>query len=207
VQTHFSQEDWIDFARGVQCTRGPELQAHLDRCAECQKTAALWKSVAVKTSQESRFQPPRDAVQNAKAAFVLRGLHVRGSWPLRFAQIILDSAFAPAVAGVRSGDSQSRHLVLGAETMRIELIMEPIAGIHTHSVAITGQIIDDSQAAGALSGSRVLLAQNTDIVEMATASKNGEFFLNGRSDLPGWLVVDIEGKNPVAARLPLALQY
>ena len=101
---HFSEEDWVDFAR----RQGSEeqkarLARHLDTgCARCTPTLHFWQAVVGLAGQEASYRPPEGLVGQARAEFALRRPERLLGRVARSASLVFDSFRQPLPAGVRT---------------------------------------------------------------------------------------------------------
>src|ERR1700730_2535049 len=68
---HFGTEEWIDFVNQVVSPKKKqEMDKHLQEgCRSCSKTVSVWKGVRRAAKSETNYQPPKDQVRIAAAAF------------------------------------------------------------------------------------------------------------------------------------------
>jgi hypothetical protein len=137
---HFEDEAWIGFAlRLVPEDRAAQMQAHLDDgCAACGQTHKLWALVAEIAARESRFEPPQDLVDAAKAAFPLVQKLSLLPYIARPAQMTFDSSRGPVPAGLRGSGARGRHLLYETDDFVIDLRLERE---EERRIALTGQIV------------------------------------------------------------------
>src|SRR5262249_19751763 len=102
--THFSLEDWADFARErASGDAVAKMQGHLDEgCAECARILAMWRSVLQVASREPAFRVPESAVRCVKALYHVSRPEKLESLPLRLARLVFSSFAEPLREGVRS---------------------------------------------------------------------------------------------------------
>src|SRR5262247_663463 len=97
---HFTDEIWLDFARGLLPSPKMELlQRHLDEgCETCKGVCNIWKAVVQVVSREINHEPAESAVRIAKAAFpdTRRAKLLPGQ--AKMARLLFDSFRDPATA-------------------------------------------------------------------------------------------------------------
>lgn len=201
MDNHFKQQEWIDYVRGVlRPDRAGILASHLrEGCTHCSQTVGVWRNVALQSQREPLYQPPERAVQEAKALFQLHHLPLRG-WPVRLAEILYDSMLQPAPAGVRSSNTAGRLLVSHADGLRIEVSLTLDAA--QDEVSLCGQIFDPANPKADFTGTQVILIQDHADSQDTETGRYGEFSLYGKPDRAGWLVMDVEGRKPIAVTVP-----
>ena len=71
---HFSEEEWVDFVRGVDVsTVKREIETHLSSaCRECKAAFDLWESVVRLAAKENDYAPPDNLIRLVKAQSLLR---------------------------------------------------------------------------------------------------------------------------------------
>src|SRR5882724_8774883 len=73
VQTHFEDNIWIDFVRGLPADGEERLRAHLDKgCSQCLETQANWTRVVEVARREASYEAPEATVRLVKSAFEFR---------------------------------------------------------------------------------------------------------------------------------------
>lgn len=117
---------------------------------------------------------------------------------MRFAQLMLDSAMTPALAGFRSGPAHQRQLAYRVDDLSIEV---SVGAGQDGNLAITGQLMSNADD-GVFGESRVLLVHDSAVMQEATASEFGEFVMDALAGLTYWLVFEVPGRDPVALPLP-----
>lgn len=171
--THFSPAEWVDFARGLlPPTEAAAIEAHLsNRCEECLKSMSVWKAVLESLSEEQRYVPPDEVVQQVLAAYAV---HKPWGWlhaVARNAKLVFDSLSQPVPAFVRSSTSSSRRLVHEAEPFVIDLRLENVR----ENLFLIGQILNSERPTEGLYGVDILLVDGEDLVARTKASTSGEF--------------------------------
>src|SRR5260370_35662777 len=70
--THFTTEEWIDFANGLVAIRKrKEMDRHLEEgCSRCKKALSLWQKVRQTAKSAADYEPPEHVVRIAKAGFM-----------------------------------------------------------------------------------------------------------------------------------------
>jgi anti-sigma factor RsiW len=67
--SHFSNEIWVDFVRGVlPSNEAKEIDRHLDDCPKCRQAYETWQAVA-DVARKDANHPSQDNIRRAKALF------------------------------------------------------------------------------------------------------------------------------------------
>jgi hypothetical protein len=175
---HFSIDQWIDFARGiVPQEQTASMQEHLDRgCIRCVKTLEAWRQIVNFPNREKNFEPPSWSIQMAKTSFILHKTFTakqnRGK-KFEIARLLFDSAFQPAVAGVRGTASVVRQLLYRSGSVCIDMRLQPRPG--SHSMVLIGQLLDSAKPDHGLGGIPVSLLCKGDTLSQSRTNNVGEF--------------------------------
>ena len=140
--THFTIEEWIDLVnQAVSPSQKLAMERHLeDGCQRCAKTASQWQRVRRAAGAEAIYQPPPEAVRNAKAAFAgSKWARERKAAGGEF-EVLFDSFLQPALEGVRSAGAGTRRMLYRADLFQVDLQIEAQSG--GRRVAVTGQLLD-----------------------------------------------------------------
>ena len=144
--THFTTEDWIDFANeAVAKSKRQEMERHLgEGCPRCKKVVSLWQKVQRTAKSAAQCEPPENTVRIAKAGFA--GARIGGK-PARvpgLVEVLFDSFLRPVVEGARSTGSEAglgmRQMLYRAEPYQIDLQIEAKPG--ANRLIVTGQLLD-----------------------------------------------------------------
>lgn len=193
--SHFSEADWVDFARGL--LPQPEataLESHArNDCEECRQSMTLWRTILECLSQETQYVPPGQTVQDVQAAYaVLRPWR----WLIEVArrtELIFDSFRQPTTAFVRGPAPPSRRLVHEAEPFIIDLRLESVRD----RLYLIGQILNSEKPDQAMYGVDILLLEGEDLVARTKASSSGEFELQCDRDRALRLFINIRGHRAI----------
>jgi hypothetical protein len=171
---HFDAGDWSDFARGlIDGPRAGEMESHLNTCVACQRTANLFRQVAVTARRDRELSPPDHLVRWARALFSTGdAAHASGRL---IAHLVYDSLAAPELAGVRAQSRISRHLLYEAGPFGLDLRLEYERG--SSRVTLVGQLLDREQPQRSLSDVSVQLVRGRTQVSRARCNQFGEFQL------------------------------
>jgi len=200
--THYSLEEWSDFAR----KRAPEaavvqMQRHLDEgCAACAQVLAIWRSVLEVASRETGFQMPEPGVHCAKALFRIARPERAGSLPVRWARLVFSSAAEPLREGVRSAGASTSRLMFEEGDYLLDLHIKPEGepGI----VSVAGQILDRAESLRVYANSSVAVLRQMAELARTTTNDLGEFQLEFPPDDNLMLTVNLEGKTVLVSALP-----
>jgi hypothetical protein len=199
--THFSLEEWSDFAR----KRAPhslieQMQRHLDDgCDSCARVLTLWSSVLEVASRETGFQLPESGTRLAKALYGIPR-HLRESLTLRLARLVFSSSAQPLCQGVRGAETATSHMLFEEGNYLLDLHLKPDA--ERNLVSVAGQILDRADSDRLYGNQPVsILRQN---VELARTSTNefGEFQLEFGPGEGILLAVRLEGDSVLVSALP-----
>lgn len=196
---HFSEQIWADYVRRVaQPKTSQEVEAHLtSKCADCTRSYGIWKKVYAVATNEPSLTPPDNAVRMGKLEFSARQLPQPR--PCIMATLVFDSLNQPLTAGVRSGPSDSRHLMFDAEGTTVTLVLD--TQTQPGTISLVGQVVDKSGAKIAPRQAEVILLTET-FQPLAEASSNefGEFQMEFKAQSRLRLTVEIAGHKSI--RIP-----
>jgi hypothetical protein len=177
ARDHFSEEDWLDFARAQSGETGTALERHLATgCASCVATLRFWQSVLSLAGREATYTPPDAAVRQARARFAFerpKGLVARAA---ETAALVFDSFRQPLAAGVRAAGPSPRQMLYKAGSYVVRLRVEPANA--SERLSIVGQIVDDADPARKLSDLAVLVLSGKETVDRTLTNHLGEFALD-----------------------------
>jgi hypothetical protein len=176
---HGSEEDCVDFVRGQASSEATSrLQQHLGTgCRRCARAVRLWKAVFGAAGQEPSFEPPDEAVRQARGAFALRPPQPRLAASLAAGVALLFDSFRekPAFGGVRSASRAPRQLHYKAGRNTIRLRLEPAED--SERLFLVGQIVDDLDPRGPLKDIAVLALDGHRTLDRTLTNEMGEFVL------------------------------
>jgi hypothetical protein len=204
LMRHYTQEQWIDFARNViEGSARDRMQSHLNSgCAQCSKELGLWQRLYRVAQRTSEYQPSEGALRSVGNAFVeqraARAVEPRAP-KAAVVELLFDSFRAPALAGVRSSGNQSRQLLYGSATYRIDVRIEP--QIDTEKVVLIGQILNISDPKERLAAVPVTLWKGRKILAESVTNDQGEFQIESEMGSSFRLTITLPGQREVS--LPL----
>ncbi len=175
---HFSIDEWIDFARGVdRREKSAKMREHLDQgCSQCSKTLGTWRHMVNFANQERGFAPPAYALQAVKTSFILHqtfsAKENRGK-KFEMARLVFDSALNPITVGVRGTASVVRQLLYRSGSLCIDMRMQPKPG--SQSVVLLGQVLDSAKPDQGIGGIPVRLLCKGDTLSQSRTNDVGEF--------------------------------
>ena len=172
---HFGAAEWIDFVNGVvDPAQKTALQKHLgEGCQVCGAEVAWWDRIRQITAREKDYQPPKEIVHMAKAAYSASGWARDPKAGKGVIELLFDSFRAPLVAGVRSVGSAPRRMLYAADDLKIDLQVEPQAEGQT--VILTGQLLDLRQRSAAVRDMKVTLSNGRGRTIETRTNEFGEF--------------------------------
>lgn len=200
--THYSLEEWADFARVRASGETVALmQSHLDQgCAACSEVLKMWRSVLQVAGREAGFEAPASGVRCAKTMFHLARPERVESLPIRLARLVFSSFAEPLREGVRSSEASACHLLFEEGNWLLDLHVKPQA--ERHVVSLAGQILEREQSEPAYSGNTVAVMREKDELARTTTNEFGEFQLEFRPGGDLLLTVILEGKSVLVSALP-----
>ena len=121
---HFSEEAWLDFARGQAAQATEAMARHLAApCLRCADSLRLWRAAVDHAPALPAYLPPEGAVRAVKASFAALRPAPAPSRAARAAALVFDSLRQPALAGVRAAGTSARQMMyrFGPYLVRISL--------------------------------------------------------------------------------------
>jgi hypothetical protein len=172
---HFGAAEWIDFVNGVvEPAHKTAMQKHLgERCQVCEAEVARWGRIRQVTAREKDYQPPKEIVHMAKAAYSASGWARDRKAGKGVVELLFDSFRQPLVAGVRSVGSAPRRMLYAADDLKIDLQVEPQAEGQT--IIVTGQLLDSRQPGAVVRDMKVTLSNGRGRTIEARTNEFGEF--------------------------------
>lgn len=169
------------------------IKQHLDTgCDSCSKEKNVWSKVAAFAKTESKYEPPQNVVNMAKA--LVQAPKAERKLALReIAQLVYDSFAAPELVGVRSaGGVGSRQLLYRAGEVMIDVRFEENEG--SERFALTGQVFRDSESKVGMTRVPISLISGKDELVRTSTNQFGEFYLEHESakDLHVSLEISVE---------------
>jgi hypothetical protein len=173
--THFTTEDWIDFANQViSPSKKQAMEKHLGQgCKRCAKALSTWQRVRQMAATEPKYQPPEGSVRMAKAAWTGAGLGRKKAHAGSLIEVLFDSFLQPLTAGARSGASGSRQMLYRADPYEVHVNIE--AKSEGGRVVITGQLQDFRHPQVPCSELPVTISNLRGHVVQALTNQSGEF--------------------------------
>jgi hypothetical protein len=198
---HYSEEQWVDFARNaVESSVKEKMQSHLDTgCAKCSQEVAMWQHLHQVAQRTSNDQPSEGSLRIVKSAFASQWPAKRRAPRAAIVELLFDSFRTPALAGVRSSAGRSRQLLYGTATYRIDVRMEP--QIDSEKVVLIGQILNSVDPKERLADVPVSLWKGRKMLAVSTTNHQGEFQIECEMDSSFRLMITLPGQREVS--LPL----
>jgi hypothetical protein len=171
---HFAAVDWIDFVNHVAHPHSEmAMQKHLaEGCESCAAELERWKRIQQVAGRESRYQPPRELVHMAKAAFSGSAWARDRKDAKGTIELLFDSFRQPLLAGVRATTSAPRRMLYLVDRLEIDLQVESQAEGRT--IVVTGQLLDLRHPA-AVRDLRVTLSNLRGRTVETSTNEFGEF--------------------------------
>jgi hypothetical protein len=186
LSQHFSDQRWVDFARGVgTIDANNRIKAHLAvECGECKISQKRWREVARLAAAEATYDPPDNLVHLVKVGFSHKATPEPQKWTL--ANLIFDSFAQPLPAGIRSGASNASapgvggvrvwQMVHEAEGLTVDLRFSHRT--QSKAVQLVGQVFDKHATRPLQQSAFVELSTDEGQVVAATVvSPLGEFHI------------------------------
>ncbi len=190
--SHFTTEDWADFARGLaSADQKTAMQMHLDKgCGKCAGVLRLWQEILVLAARESSYQPPESAVRNIKASYVLEGNRKALPRGAQIAKLIFDSFRQPLPEGIRNIGPRARQLLYRAGKFAIDLRLDS----GPDRASLVGQVMDSTRPDQGVADVPVTLFKSRTRVLKTVTNRLGEFHfeLEDPNGLRVWIGVDQE---------------
>jgi len=147
------------------------METHLrEGCPDCVEAHRLWQGMATFADAERAITPPEHAIRVAKSYFTHQ--HKRSFASAVMATLLFDSLQA-VPAGVRAAAVNSRHLLFGAQSLAIDLHIDPASRPGWFQIA--GQIIDKSSPDGPFARAVVAVIEGDLTTDRFETNEFGEF--------------------------------
>jgi hypothetical protein len=198
--THYSLEQWVDFARNVVGEdEKRKMENHLKTgCVRCSKELGMWQRLHQVAQRESAYRPPDGTLRTANASFAGQIVR-RASAKAGVASLLFDSFRSPLLAGTRSTGTASRQVLYGAGTYRIDVRIEP--KMDSEKVILIGQVLNSASPDERLPELPVTLFKGRKVLAESTTSQFGEFQIECELEGGFRLTVMLPGRTEVT--LPL----
>jgi len=136
---HYLTEELVDFVT-LQATaeETARIRQHLDAgCKKCSAAQNLWSRI-LRTASRETLLPPASAIQHVQQAFAIVAETRRPKRAALIPRLVFDSAWQPAMAGVRSGADTPQRVLYKTRSVSIEMHLEPVP--RSEQVNIAGQV-------------------------------------------------------------------
>ena len=136
---HYSTEELVDFVT-LQATAddSARIRQHLDAgCKKCSAGQNLWSRV-LRTASRETLLPPASAIQHVQQAFAIVAETRRPKRAALIPRLVFDSAWQPAMVGVRSGTDTPQRVLYKTRSVSIEMHLEPVP--RSEQINIAGQV-------------------------------------------------------------------
>jgi hypothetical protein len=201
--THFSPEEWADFARQhVAPELEGRMQEHLESgCELCVQTLQTWLGVLEVASALNIYSPPESAVRFVKALYSALPPQRIGHLRLEVSRLIFPSGEIPLLEGMRSGEGARRHFLFQRDNLLLDVHIEtrPESG----AVSLAGQILNPVESKSPLGSRPVSLLAETSEIARTMTNQFGEFHLEFQPAEDLMLVVNLENEAMLVTPLPV----
>lgn len=172
---HFSSVEWIDLVNHVlDPSREVVMQKHLEGgCESCAVELARWGRLRQFAVREKDYQPPKDVVHMAKAAFSASGWAQKRMPAKGIMELLFDSFRQPLAAGVRSVGTAPRRMLYAVDDLKIDVQVESQADGQT--IVVTGQLLDLRQPGAVARDMKVTLSNGHGRAVEVRTNEFGEF--------------------------------
>lgn len=172
---HFSSVEWIDHVNHVlDPSRESVIEKHLERgCESCAAELARWGRLSQFAAREKDYQPPKEAVHMAKAAFFISGWAQKRAPAKGIIELLFDSFRQPLPAGVRSVGTAPRRMLYAADDLKIDIQVESQSDGQT--IVVTGQLLDLRQPGAVARDMKVILSNGRGRTVEVRTNEFGEF--------------------------------
>jgi len=172
MMKHYTSEEWLDLARGVAAPENvSEMQKHRADCASCKGIAKEMNRLFDMSRREASYEPPQEAVRNAKASMAMQRVVSAPATQRYFLQAVFDSALQPLQAGVR-GAVTARQLLYQKENCCIDLRLEMKPGSR---VEMIGQVLDSGAIGRGMNEIPVTLQKGAELLARTVTNHFCEF--------------------------------
>lgn len=198
---HLSDEEWVDFVRGIGDAPPARLRHLEDGCEPCSQGQRVWRAVSAVAAREAAYDPPPAVLRQAEGHYALygaKGLLKRAS---RAAALLFDSVQQPLAFGMRSSAPSARLLLYGKAGRVLKLRV--LSQIDSEALSLVGQVVDEVEPARKLSDLPVLVQSGRRTVNQTLTNQSGEFALELEPAGSLRLVVGMPGADAIIVALPV----
>jgi hypothetical protein len=174
VADHFSQEDWVDFVRGVAALAPRcDIQRHLDaNCHDCMVQRDMWQALVDLARADAECAAPPSAVRNALAYYSIQKPAGPVARAVEAIRVLFDSALVPAAIGVRSAMGSRRKVLYAVGDLLVDVQIEMRPLLRT---TLVGQVTAPKGFEAHAEGVPVVILRQMKVVAEATTNRLGEF--------------------------------
>ena len=201
--SHFSEQAWADFVRGISNAERGEMETHLaSGCNDCAAERDTWRQLNAVALRESTYAPPESAVRMVKLEFSAQRLKLDQGKPPVLANLVFDTLGMPVIGGVRSSvAAAARQMVFEAGGFAVDLRFDSAAS--SERILLTGQVLDKRIPRAPLEDAVVILWTDKGLAIAETkANAFGEFSLELEKQNNLRLSIEVVGHARI--RIPLA---
>ena len=179
---------------------GERIEAHLSEgCQACAETRDWYVSVRQIAASDDTVEPPAWVLKRAVRIFeAKRRPRLAERIGQAVASLVFDSLARPALAGVRSTETNSRQLLYRANDYSIDLQIAPSSA----GADLIGQVLREGESAFELVANLSLRLTGKNSY-LATTDAMGEFVIRGIEQGVYDLRVEIDASSVIIPELPL----
>lgn len=169
--SHFSEQQWADWVRGVAVAENTAVQAHIaSNCRDCKSALDFWRRIGDLASAEASYAPPENLVRRLKLEFA----HQHPSEENMLASMVYDSLRQPLPVGIRGAALGMRQVLYEAEGLTIDLRLEQKH--NSNSIHASGQVLSkDVPLCWVNEAAIVLWNEKGQMVTTTETNHHGEF--------------------------------
>lgn len=200
MRTHFTDEIWADYVRGLSAPADASaIEQHLrSDCDSCLRSFRFWQAFVHHTAGEAGIQIPEQDLQGSRAAY--SEWFRRYSLPsrARMARLIFDSLLQPLPAGIRASGPSPRRILATLGSWSVDLRLESPSD---RRIFMAGQVLRSGKGGTPVKAPVVLMSGGALVAE-TSVNDFGEFQLQFDKTSNLRLYVTITASRPMGIDLP-----
>ncbi len=175
---HFSEEQWIDYARDLAPTDQARLMAaHLaSGCRACGTAHQEWTAVCELARTTLALEPSDATLRVATALFAIQRPPGPVARTVAAVRTLFDSQLAPAPAGVRAvADTRARKVLYATGDFLVDLQIETTR--QSGCALVIGQVVSAGEPRASVHGVPVVILRDMQVLGKAMTNWLGEFHI------------------------------